>query len=171
MQAKFAREYALSHDLNATKAAERVGVGVKGRAQIASKWLKMRKVRAEIERIQTELVEQATVSKAWWLRRQADIAAIDPLSFYDKAGFLKPLDQIPEAARRCIKKIKTSEIFSGEGGQKTVIGFTREIEFLDAQKALSDIGRHFGWLRDKVELEAGETLERLIAESMKVGAA
>lgn len=163
MQAKFARLYAYSQDLNATKAAIDAGAEPGSASQTAAKWLGMAKVRAEVAKFQAELAKDARISKEWWLQRQADIASLDPSDLYDDSGFLRPLKDMPKRARLCIKKIKTNEIFDGQGDQRSVIGITKEIEALDPQKALDAIGKHMGWLKEKVEINGALKLEQLVA--------
>ena len=164
LQARFVVCYANSLDLNAKQAAIDAGADPKNASVTASKWLKMANVRAELAKVQGELAKDTRITKEWWLKRQADIADLDLADLYDSAGFLKPLTDIPVNVRRCMKRIKAAELFDGgTGDQRSVIGIIKEIETLDPQKALSDIGKHMGWLKERVEHSGKVSLEQLVA--------
>lgn len=97
---RFAQEYAI--DLDGTAAVIRAGFSKNGAAVAAVKLLKRPEILAEIERITGERAEKVGVKLERVLRELSYIAFVDPAEFFDKAGNLLPITDMPERARRAL---------------------------------------------------------------------
>jgi phage terminase small subunit len=93
------------------------------------------------------------------------------LDLFEPDGSLKRITEMPEAARRSIIGIEVAELFAGQGEEKHAFGILKKIKLSPKQGPLELLGKHAGMWPSKVSVDVGETLERLIVESMKGGAA
>lgn len=89
------------------------------------------------------------------------LAYVDPADFYDARGKLLPVGKMGEDARRAIAGITLNEY----GGVKTVKAF-------DKNASLSNLMRHLGMFKDKVEVEhtLSHIAERLVKARKRVKA-
>lgn len=134
-QRRFAIDYAKS--LNATQAAIAAGYSPKTAKQIGSRLLTHVAVRAEI----AGALERAEVDAGWLLRRLTELAEVDVLDIFDPLGRLRPLDEIPVAARRLIGAIEYETRWEGSGKDAARVDVTK-IKLLDRLRVLDGIGKH-----------------------------
>lgn len=76
---------------------------------------------------------------------------------------LKPIDQIPECARRAIAGIEFVELFAGKGENRKSIGYLKKIKFADKKGALDSTAKILGMLRDKVDVNLKVSAEEMEA--------
>lgn len=145
-EARFVEEYLI--DGNGTRAAKVAGYGEKSATVTASKLLRKANVAAALEKARAAQSERTRVRADDVLLELQRLAMVDVTSAYDAAGNLKPLDQIPEDVRRAMQGIDVSKT-----GEKVA-------RFHSKDGALTALAKHFGLLRDKVEVsgENGQAL-------------
>ena len=80
------------------------------------------------------------------------LALLDPLDLFMPDGSFKPLDEIPEVARRAMAGIEIVELFDGRGNNKKHIGYVKKFKFVDKKGALDSIAKILGMMREKVEV-------------------
>lgn len=83
---------------------------------------------------------------------------------YD-SGALKPLQDIPESARRWIESIKTMDYYEGAGAHRILIGELKEIKTYDKMKAVKLLVECLKMIDDGAGGDAKETLEDILAGS------
>lgn len=109
----------------------------------------MRDVEDEIPRIALELRTSAY---------------LDPIHLFTPEGDLKPLNQIPEAARRAIAGLEVSAIFDSEGN---AIGHNKKLKLRDKEKSLKLLGEWQKMYTQKVEVGVNEDMAKLILDARK----
>lgn len=159
-QNRFVAEYL--KDLNATAAAIRAGYAETSAESQGSRLLRNAKVKKAVAEAMERRSERVEVKADDVLRELIRIFSVDIGKAYDKEGRLLPLHEMPEDIRRAIAGIETDELYAGGGESRVEIGQTRKVKFLDKTKAIELAMRHLGLFKDKVQLEAGPTLEQLL---------
>jgi phage terminase small subunit len=153
-QLRFVEEYLI--DLNATQAYKRAGYKVQSdhSAQVNSSRLLSKAVIAE--KIKEKIAERSAAAgitaddvwREWRYIACSDIG--DILDFTGEKPKLKPVNTIPESARRSIKSVKVRHHLEGHGDQ------AREVEIMeftlwDKPAALAIVARAMGELIERVE--------------------
>jgi phage terminase small subunit len=121
MRDRFVLEYL--KDFNATRAAIRSGYSPKTAASQGQRLLKSPIVGAAISKAQIDLLKATEVSPERVLKALAETAFLDPGEFFDNHGKLRPIDKMPQAARRHILDVlKVEELFENRRGKTKHIG-------------------------------------------------
>lgn len=94
---------------------------------------------------------------------------LDPTMWTYDTGAVKPLHEIPEGARRWIRKIKTMDYFEGAGNHRIHIGELKEVEMFDKQRAIDSLMKLLLMIDDTKESSRSKTLEEILAESRADG--
>jgi phage terminase small subunit len=145
----FCAEY-LANNMEATKAFDVAFPGKRksnGHAYV-TQLLKKPSIRAYLGSILQARLERAGLTAERILHRLECAIFLDPLDLYqpgdvDGVYELKPLDEIPREARRCITKCKT-RVRETECGMDV----TTEIEFMSKDKAVELAMKYLGLLRE-----------------------
>jgi phage terminase small subunit len=137
-EARFVEEYLV--DGNGTRAARAAGYGHASAVVTASRLLRKGNVLAALESARTEQSKRTALSADAVLLELKRLALVDVTQAYDEHGNLKPLDQIPEDVRRSMQGIDIAKT-----GEKVA-------RFHSKDGALTALAKHFGLLRDKVEV-------------------
>jgi phage terminase small subunit len=96
------------------------------------------------------------------------LAIVDIGEAFDAAGNLKPIHEIPEDVRRAMAGVDVSEIYSGTGGDREMIGVLKKVKFWDKLRALEVLAKHLGLLVERVKLEdSNDDLADLIRAARK----
>lgn len=145
-QQRFVEEYLL--DLNATAAAGRAGYKDpnKGRQLVTKS-----NVASAIQAGKQVLSERSQITKDHWLKELALIGFADPGLLFDfsaESPKLKPACDISAEGRRLIASL---EIRYRKQGRQTVA--VPKVKLWDKLSALEKLGKHFGWLKDRLDLE------------------
>ena len=85
------------------------------------------------------------------LERANEIAQVDLTDLFTPDGVVKPIDQIPAAALRAVKKMTVEEVYDrDENGipSDKATGRIIKIEFWDRLKAVELLGKHEGGFKD-----------------------
>lgn len=102
---------------------------------------------------------EATTERVW--EELSYLAFLDPAEVLNEDGTMKPLDQIPERARRAIAKSKVKVSTFGEDSESV----EREVSFASKENALERLMRLLGMLKDTtVTVVTTEDFMRAIEE-------
>ena len=167
-QRLFVHEYLL--DRNATQAAIRAGYSPKTAASQGSDLLKVPKVRdlvnAGLERLEKRLTEKTEVSLERVLLELRRILLADPLDAWQDELTLKPLHELEPDLRRAISAMKVTEIFEGQGEDRKLAGYLREVKFWNKTEASQQLLRVLGAFHDRLEVTEKPYAE-LVAEAAR----
>jgi phage terminase small subunit len=122
------------------------------------------------------LVEAQAAEKESLLKQKAvrtaeetyRLATVDPKDLIGKDGNLLPLHKMPADARRAIASIEVEEVWEGHGEDREQTGLLHKVKLHDKRAAQELFLKYAGKLKDKVELEAGATLEQLVLAADKL---
>lgn len=155
-QERFVEEYVV--DRNGTAAAIRAGFSKRTAGPAASRLLKNVNVAAAIKRARAKLSKKTEVTQERIVNNLSHISESDLLNYFDENGCFRPLDEIPEEARRAIASIEVFEEYQGKGKDREFIGYIKKIKLWDKPKALENLGRHLGMFKDNINLTADDEL-------------
>jgi phage terminase small subunit len=138
-------------DGNASAAARRAGYSHKTAEEQGHRLSRNVHVAAEIAKRQAKRLAINEVSSERVIAQLAAIAFADPLSAFDDAGNLRPLDQIDPATRGALV-VEVSQGFDQDGNSVQ----TRKTKFADKLGALDKLARHLGMFNDKLTLQGSK---------------
>lgn len=154
-QQKFADAYLEDPKRNATQAAIAAGYSPKTAYSIANENLNRPEVADYIARIDSQvtikILQRFGVNQDRILQELACIAFLDILDLFGDDGYLKPIGEIPEHARRVIVGLEIEQLFEGQGKEKIGIGTLKKIKMGDKIRALELLGRNLKMWTDKIE--------------------
>lgn len=157
-------------DLNGTAAAIRAGYAPKAAAVKASKLLARPDVQSALQAALEQRSAKVRASAEMVLEELVRLAKVDVEALFNPDGSLKPINEIPEDARRAIAGIEIVEEFEGRGKDRKQIGWAKKVKLWDKNKSLELIGRHLKMFTDVVEHKGLEGLgERLDAARKRSG--
>lgn len=90
------------------------------------------------------------------------LATVDPNDLVGDDGNLLALNKMPMEARRSIASIEVEEVWDGHGEDRVQTGLLRKVKLHDKRAAQELFLKYAGKLKDKVEIEAGATLEQIV---------
>jgi phage terminase small subunit len=125
---------------NATEAAKQAGYSAKTAYSQGARLLKDVEIQSQLERLRSKIEERTIVTLEEVVQAIRDAAFLDPADIYDDNGNIKPLSQIPLAARRAIVGLKTTTFnqAGGDGVQETVA----DVRFVDKAKSFDMLMKH-----------------------------
>lgn len=173
LQQRFAEEYI--KDLNATAAYKRSGYKVKNdNIAASSAWALLRnpKVQEVIRNAANKLSESVQVDAKKVLTEYIRVAESDLADLFDESGTLKPIREIPLAARRAISSVKVRRVKERGAEPEEII----EVKLWDKMKALDSLAKHLNLFDERTPLEKlleclPEGLRRQLGEALRVYAA
>jgi phage terminase small subunit len=135
-------------DGNGTRAATAAGYAEASASVTASQLLRNPRVAVALESLRGAQSERLQLKADDVLRELQRLAFVDVSKAYDAGGNLLPLEAIPEDVRRSMQGIDIAKT-----GEKVA-------RFHSKEGPLMGLAKHFGLLRDKVELSGkdGEAL-------------
>lgn len=145
-QERFCQEYI--KDGNGAQAAIRAGYAPKAAKQVASRMLTFANVKARIAELQGRLENKAVMARQETLEEITLLARTDIADYLDidDGGTIKvkPFDQMPKGASRCIRKIKEKRVIRQAQGdtEDMIMESTLEFELWSKPDALDMLGRH-----------------------------
>lgn len=107
-------------------------------------------VQKAIEYYKEKFSRGLQISENRFLAEIGAIAFFDPVSMFDECGNLLHIQEMPESARRAVKKIKVRKCL----GANEEIGEIVEIELHDKLKALDRVGQIKGYLEKEKDKAA-----------------
>jgi phage terminase small subunit len=110
--------------------------------------------------------ERTRVSQDRVITGIAELAFYDIADLFDETGGMRPVHELSPMLRRAIAGIEVTELFAEVAGQRVHIGHLKKVKLADRKGNLELLGRHLKLFTDKVEHEAGASLEQILARSM-----
>jgi phage terminase small subunit len=158
-QERFVAEYL--KDLNATQAAIRAGYSAKNADVDGPRLLGNAGITAAIAAGRARQLAAADLTAIRTLEEIRRLGFSDIGALFTDAGRLKPLHELPPAARACIASIKTTKknLTVGDGTQEDVV----EVRLWDKLRALEMAAKHFALLTERLE-HGGEVAYRWLSE-------
>ena len=147
-QRRFVSEYLIN--LNATQAAIRAGYSEKCAAEQGYDNLRKPQIAAAIAEGQAKRFEKAELSADRVLEEMRRIALADPLAYWDEDGDLKPIKELTaeQAAALAGFEVVIKNAKAGDNQTDTV----HKIKFWDKVRMLEQLGKHFGLIVEKVDV-------------------
>ena len=99
------------------------------------------------------------------LERANEIAQVDLTDLFTPDGAIKPIDQIPSAALRAVKKMTVEEVYDRDDNgipSDKATGRIIKIDFWDRLKAVELLGKHEGGFKDTLVHE--HTVSKSLAD-------
>jgi len=157
-------------DRNATQAAIRAGYSAKTAGAAGYRLLRTAHICAEINRRSAEQSQRLRITADRVMQEYEALALLDPLDLFRPDGSMKPLAEIPEAARRAIGGLELRELASIESPDGPISVTLRKVKLIDKKGALDSVAKILGMMRDKVELTikaSAEDVEKAINDELK----
>ena len=154
-QTRFVQEYLI--DLNATQAAIRAGYSKKSANINGPRLLVNASIQAAISEAQKKTADKIEITKERWLAELAGIYFADMKDYVDVdsdtgAVRVKGYDEMPEGSGKVIHTIEENRsITEDEKGKQSIIFSKFKFKLHDKLKAGEMIGKHLGYLKDKIE--------------------
>lgn len=148
-QQRFVAEYL--KDQNATQAAIRAGYSQKTAGSQGFDLLKKPEIADEIRRKTGKILEKAEFTAERVIQELARIVTFDPRKLYSEDGSLKPITELDDDTAMALSGFEVTEEFDGNGKERSAVGFTKKVKWLDKNTAITNALRMFGKLTDKVE--------------------
>ena len=171
LRSRFVDEFMI--DRNATEAAIRAGYSEASAGSIGSRLLKDVKICAEINKRSAEQSQRLRITADRVMQEYEALALLDPLDLFRPDGSMKPLAEIPEAARRAIGGLELRELEDMETPNGPVSVTLRKVKLIDKKGALDSVAKILGMMRDKVDVTikaSAEDVEKAInSELQKFG--
>lgn len=142
LQKAFVREFLV--DLNAAQAAIRAGYNGKAAALWGHRTLKRPDVSAAIAAQMDRRQKRTEVTQDRVVEELARIALLDVRQFYDEAGNLRDIHELPEQTAAALRGM---DVVIESGGERV-----RKIHLADKVKALELLGRHMGMFDDRLKV-------------------
>jgi len=158
---KFCREYII--DLNATQAAIRAGYSKKTASSQGERLLRNVEISKRIEELKTEQQDRLQVKADDVIKEMARIALLDVADVIDDDGCLMSIKDIPIDSRKAIASIEVTEEYEGTGKNRKLNGYINKVRFWDKNKALDNLGKHFG-IYEVHEKQKAQGLAELLKE-------
>ena len=158
-QARFVEEYLV--DLNATAAARRAGYSERMADKIGSQLLGKTRVAEAIQAAIDERSRRTEITADRVLQEYAKLAFLDPRRFYNDAGSLIPVHQLPDDVAAALAGMDVVTERAGKDADgNSEFATVRKIKFADKKAALDSVARHLGMFSDKLELSG--SLEHVV---------
>lgn len=147
---------------NAKQAAIGAGYSEDSAQEQGSRLLSIAKVRAFVDKLKIERNEALNFKAIDLLWKLQEVIDFDPVDFFDDAGNIRPLNEIPIELRRLITGVKQTK-------------FGPEYVIMSREKAIEMLARHHSLFNDKSEITIKdetktpeETRERIAALQKKL---
>jgi phage terminase small subunit len=144
-------------DLNATKAAKRCGYSKKTARQAGARLLSNVNIKKAIRKLMEKRSDRLEISRDEWLSElwligRSDLA--NHIEINDDTGAIraKRLDEMPPNTSRALESItEIRTIHEDSKGEQSIINERVTFKLHSKIEALKTIGKHLGFLTDKVE--------------------
>lgn len=154
-QEQFISEYLI--DLNATQAAIRAGFSKRTAYSQGQRLLKNVEVQGAITEAQAKRAERLEITADKWLRELAIIGFSDLADYIEinnDTGAIraKGFEEMSEAKSRALESIQEDRIVREDAkGEQSIVNEKVKFKLHDKLSALEKIGKHLGFLKDKIE--------------------
>lgn len=143
-------------DLNATQAAIRCGYSPKTAKQQGSRLLTNAAIAAALQRAQTKQLTSTDLSATRVLQELGRLALVDLRGFFDERGALKPIHTLDADQGACLAGLEVvkKNLAAGDNHIDTI----HKIKVWDKPKALDILAKHFGLLKESLDLTGNVTV-------------
>jgi phage terminase small subunit len=121
---------------------------------------------ARIANLMSEVTKCTILSAQQVLEGLSRLASSNMQDYVGDHGQVLGVEQLTREHAGAIHEITVEHYIEGKGDDATPVTRTK-IKLYDKRAALVDLGRHYKLFTDRKEIDVGETLEKLIAQSMK----
>lgn len=166
LRMRFVDEYVI--DQNATEAAIRAGYSRVSAAAIGCRLLKDVKIRTEIDKRLNIVSANCGITAERVLQEYECLAFLDPMDLFTADGHLKPMNEIPEKARRAIAGLEIIQMKATGTEEVTIESLLKKVKLTDKKGSLDSLAKILGMMKDKVEVTGQITLGALLGIA-KVG--
>lgn len=136
-QQSFVTEYLI--DKNATQAAIRAGYSKHTAYSQGERLLRNAEIRSAIDAGIAKHAENAGLSIEMVLASIVRELTFDPAQLFDEFGGLKPIDEIPAEARKCLVGIETAQVGSPEAPV-----MVQKVKWVNPSQAREQAMKHLG---------------------------
>ncbi len=105
-------------------------------------------IRGRLNEIVEEAKKQTSIDHAYVLKRFNELESFNFKDLFDEHGCMKPIGEWPDSLSKTIVSIEASEIYSGVGEDRGVIGHVTKIRIESRTKALESIAKHLKFYPD-----------------------
>mgnify|MGYP000887682201 CR=1 FL=1 len=147
-QARFVEEYLV--DLNATQAAIRAGYSKKTAGQVSFNLLKKTEIQTAISEAQALRSKRTEITQDRVLKELAKLGFGDIRAIFSEDGSLRHPNTMDDDAAARISSIEVV-VRPVPGSQGQEVEHVAKIKAWDKLGALTQIGRHLGMFKDKLE--------------------
>lgn len=147
----------LSNGQNSTAAAIEVGYSPRSAHATGCQLVRELRESGRLAEIAEKAAQAAELSTQRTLRELRDIAYNDPRRFFRRDGTLKPVGEWDDAMAACVQSVEVTELSTGSGKNRKVVGHTGKIKFWSKIEALDKAMRHAG-LFEKDNRQKAENL-------------
>ena len=150
-QLRFADEYLI--DFNATAAYTRAGYTAKGKARdtSASRLLAKPELQAYLSTRKQALLKRTETDQDAALERLKVLALGDRRVLFNTEGGFKGIHELSAEEAAMIQGIEVTELASGAGKERKVIGYTKKVKLVNTLDAVRTLGQHYGLFAKKHE--------------------
>jgi len=160
----FVKEY--RKDRNGTRAAIAAGFAAKSAHVTASRLLRNAKVKAQIDKEDTELANRLDLSVEWVIKRLMYRAGFDVRKFYREDGSLIPVKELDDETAYALQGLEIEKLYEHFGkGQAQDTGTLTKIKFADRDRALELLGRHLKMFTEKIEVSGLDQIADAVARA------
>lgn len=137
------RRYIAARSKGMTQAEAAIKAGFKGRDPKQAGWLIERRprVKARLQRIETDALLATGISRAQIVRELARVAMLDPRQILDEFGNVKDFDQIDGDTAAALAGMEVEELFEGSGQERRQTGMVRKVKFWNKVEALKELSK------------------------------
>lgn len=154
MRAKFVQEYPL--DFHGTNAAIRAGYAPKGARTAASRLLADPDIAAQIKAVVEGDLNKIEITREKWLAEVAKVGFFNMGDALHVTGEGDPFIDLSKLSREQMAAIAEAEVHDYTDGRGDDARNVRKVKVKAHSKlgALETIGKHFGFLKERVEISA-----------------
>lgn len=126
--------------------------------KVASNLNKQEKIQVKIKEIRELIFERNKMTLSELVHDLAKMVRFDMGDLYDENSRLKPVKDMPKAARQMLTGLKTTELYANLGGDKIPYGETKEVKFYSKLDAIDKLMRHLGGYEKDNEQQRSEVV-------------
>lgn len=150
-QRRFVTEY-MTNGANASKAASAAGYGLTSARQSGARLLALPQVRAAIERLRVEQLDELRERLGVTLERSlcavACAAFADPRKLFDEHGAPIPVKDLDDDTAMAIESIEVVEQYEGSGEERLFTGYVKKYKFARRSAAQDMLMKHLNGYKE-----------------------
>lgn len=153
-QQRFVAEYLI--DLNATQAAIRAGYSKKTAESIGWENLRKPEIADAVKAGKATQLTHADLTATRVLEEYRRLAFVDARGFWNEMGCLKPFSELTAEQGAALSGFEA--IIKNAKAGDNLTDEVHKIKLWDKTKALESLAKHFGLLKETVEIQGGLTI-------------